>query len=128
MKLLYKNSTGSYKVFMEKFNNNFYITAYSYGALICAKDINDKKNRLIITDTIDYSMTTQKHLNEFCTEFDFQGKSTLFSPNGWFIRNNKSLAKHLKEMVKTNVVRHAKNLIDFVSYEAGYRGTFYRGV
>ena len=135
MKLLKKNSTGSYKVYMQQINDNFYIAMYSYGTLICAIDVNDKENRLIITDTLNYSMTTQKHLHKFITDYEFNGRKHLIAnyfmkENSeivmWF-KNHKSLAKQIYDLYDQKIVRHAKNLKDFVPYQY-YASTFYKGV
>lgn len=116
MKLIEKNSTHSYKVYMQEVNNNFYIAAYSYGVLIAAIRISDKNKPIFITDTIDYSVSTQKHLRKFVETYDFQGKDKLIF-NFW--KSNlpyKSIAKQLFALVDKKVIRHAKSSIDFDSY------------
>ena len=134
MKLLRKNSTGSYKVYMQQVNDNFYIAFYSYGTLICAIDVNDKEKRLIITDTLDFSVSTQKHLHEFVNTFDFKGKTDLVrgsyvnskDEDVYIFKTHKPLAKQIYDLYDQKVVRHAKNLKDFVPYQY-YASTFYKG-
>lgn len=134
MKLLRKNSTGSYKVYMQQINDNFYIAMYSYGTLICAIDINDKEQRLIITDTLDYSMTTQKHLHEFVNLYGFKGRNELIkgaylnskNEDVYIFKNHKPLAQQIYDLYERKIVRHAKNLKDFVPYQY-YASTFYKG-
>lgn len=113
-KLISKNATKTYKVFLESYNDTLYMNMYSYDTLICGLKLSFDSNgnvtkKLFITDTINYSITTQKHLHKFINEFDFENKYIL----GQYPQQ---LAKQLFNLVERGFFRHAKNMSEFETY------------